>query len=213
MSFRPRVLIADDHRLVAELCQRLLEGEFEVVDVVTNGTDLVSTALEMTPDVILVDLAMPVMNGLEAARRIKAALHEVKVIYLTMNSDPHIAMHAMDEGASGFLLKTCAASELVLAIRSVLKGRSWISPILKDKIEHLRWERANPAPEADRLTSRQREVLQLLAEGQHMQEAALTLGITARTIAFHKYRMMQTLGVTSNADLVRYALRNRVVAA
>lgn len=213
MSFRPRVLIADDHTLVAELCQRLLEPEFDVVGVVNNGCDLVSAALEIKPDVILVDIAMPVMNGLEAATRIKAALREVKVIYLTMNSDPHIAMHAMDEGASGFLLKTCAASELVLAVRSVVKGRTWISPRLKEAVEQLRWERVNPVPEAHRLTSRQREVLQLLAEGHDMKRAGQSLGVTARTIAFHKYQMMHRLGVTRNADLLKYALRNRADAA
>ena len=213
MSSRTRVLVADDHTLVAELCQQLLEPEFDVVGIVTNGRDLVSAALEMKPDVILVDLAMPVMNGLEAATQVKAVLREVKVIYLTMNSDPHIAMHAMDEGASGFLLKTSAASKLVLAVRSVLKGGIWISPTLKESIEQLRWERVNPVPETERITLRQREVLQLLAEGNNMQEAAQSLGITPRTVAFHKYQMMQRLGAKSDADLLKYALRNRMVAA
>jgi DNA-binding NarL/FixJ family response regulator len=213
MSGRPRLIIADDHTFVAELCQRFLEPEFDVVHVVTNGRDLVSTALDMKPDVILVDIAMPVMNGFEAATQIKAVLRKVKVIYLTMNSDPQIAMHAFDKGASGYILKTCAASELLLAIRSVVQGRIWISPVLGDAIKHLRLEHVKPVPEADRLSPRQREVLQLLAEGKDARQVAKRLRMTRRTVWFHKYQMMQTLGAKSNADLVKYALRNRIVGA
>lgn len=166
MSVRPRVIIADDHTFVAELCQRFLEPEFDAVCIVANGRDLVNAALDMKPDVILVDVAMPVMNGLEAAALIKAVLPKVKVVYLTMNSDTQIAMRAFDEGASGFILKTCAASELLVAIRSVEQGRTWISPVLGEVIELLRREGVNPIPEVHRLTPREREVLQLLAEGK-----------------------------------------------
>jgi DNA-binding NarL/FixJ family response regulator len=211
MSVRPRVIIADDHTFVAELCQQFLEPEFDVVDVVTNGRDLVISATDMKPDVILVDIAMPVMNGLEAATRIKAVLPEVKVIYLTMNSDPQIAVHAFDAGASGFILKTCAASDLLLAIRSVVQDRTWISPVLREAIEQLRWELAKSRTRSRRLSPRQREVLQLLAEGKTSRQVAKRLRMTRRTVFFHKYQMMKTLGARNNADLVKYALRNRIV--
>ena len=211
MSVRPRVIIADDHTFVAELCQQFLEPEFDVVDVVTNGRDLVISATDMKPDVILVDIAMPVMNGLEAATRIKAVLPEVKVIYLTMNSAPQIAVHAFDAGASGFILKTCAASDLLLAIRSVVQDRTWISPVLREAIEQLRWELAKSRTRSRRLSPRQREVLQLLAEGKTSRQVAKRLRMTRRTVFFHKYQMMKTLGARNNADLVKYALRNRIV--
>jgi DNA-binding NarL/FixJ family response regulator len=213
MSVRTRVIIADDHTFVAELCQQFLEPEFDVVRIVSNGRDLVSSALDLKPDVILVDIAMPIMNGLEAASQIKTVLRKTKVIYLTMNSDPQIAMHAFDKGASGYILKTCAASELLLAIRSVVQGRTWISPGLGEAITHLRLEHLKPVPEADRLTLRQREVLQLLAQGKDTRQVAQRLRMTRRTVWFHKYQMMQTLGAKNNADLVKYALRNRVVGA
>src|SRR6516165_2609126 len=198
MSVRPRVIIADDHTFVAELCQQFLEPEFDVVDVVTNGRDLVISATDMKPDVILVDIAMPVMNGFEAVTRIKAVLRKVKIIFLTMNSDPQIAKYAFDEGASGYVLKTCAASELLLAIRSVVEGRKWISPVLREAIKHLRLEHVNSKPEANRLTPRQREVLQLLAHGKTSRQIAKRLRLTRRTVWFHKYLMMQTLGAKNN---------------
>lgn len=208
MSVRPRVIIADDHTFVAELCQRFLEPEFDAVCIVANGRDLVNAALDMKPDVILVDVAMPVMNGLEAAVLIKAVLPKVKVVYLTMNSDTQIAMRAFDEGASGFILKTCAASELLVAIRSVEQGRTWISPVLGEVIELLRREGVNPIPEVHRLTPREREVLQLLAEGKRARQIGRKLGMTPRTVFYHKYEVMRTLGAKNNADLVKYALRN-----
>jgi DNA-binding NarL/FixJ family response regulator len=172
---RFRILIADDHNLVAELCNRLLEPEFDVVGIVTNGPDLIRTAMELKPDVILVDIAMPVVNGLEAATQVKSVLRAVKVVHLTMNSDPELALDALNRGASGYLLKTCAASEMVIAIRAVLRGRTYISSTLKERVEQLRWESTKPAPESDRLTERQREVLQLLTEGKNMKHVAGTL--------------------------------------
>ena len=212
-QLRSRVLIADDHVLIAELCMQLLEPEFTVVGVVTNGADLVSSAMESRPDVILVDIAMPVLNGLSAASQIKTLLHDVKVVYLTMNSDPQVAMEAFDRGASGFVLKTCAASELVLAIRTVLMGRTHMSPTLREAVERLRWERVKPQPQEERLTQRQREVLQLLAQGKTMQEIGDSLEVTPRTVAFHKYRMRAALGANNDAELVRYALRNGMLTA
>ena len=213
-SNRSRILIADDHNLVAELCKRLLEPEFQVVGIVSNGRDLVRAAAELKPDVIVVDVAMPVLNGLDAGKQVKEALHTVKLVYLTMNTDPELALEAFDRGASGFLLKTCAASEMVLAVREVLRGKTYVSPTLKERVAYLRWERKKMiVEEADRLTERQREVLQLLAEGKVMKEIAYTLNLATRTVAFHKYRIMDVLGTKSNAELVRYAVRNHLVAA
>ena len=214
LSNRSRILIADDHNLVAELCKRLLEPEFQVVGTVSNGRDLVRAAAELKPDVIVVDVAMPVLNGLDAGKQVKEALHAVKLVYLTMNTDPELALEAFDRGASGFLLKTCAASEMVLAVREVLRGKTYVSPTLKERVAYLRWERKKMiVEEADRLTERQREILQLLAEGKVMKEIAYTLNLATRTVAFHKYRIMDVLGTKSNAELVRYAVRNHLVAA
>jgi DNA-binding NarL/FixJ family response regulator len=213
-SNRSRILIADDHNLVAELCKRLLEPEFQVVGTVSNGRDLVRAAAELKPDVIVVDVAMPVLNGLDAGKQVKEALHTVKLVYLTMNTDPELALEAFDRGASGYLLKTCAASEMVLAVREVLRGKTYVSPTLKERVAYLRWERKKMiVEEADRLTERQREILQLLAEGKVMKEIAYTLNLATRTVAFHKYRIMDVLGTKSNAELVRYAVRNHLVAA
>jgi DNA-binding NarL/FixJ family response regulator len=212
--YRSRVLIADDHNLVAELCKMLLEPEFQVVGTVSNGHDLIHAALKVKPDVIVLDIAMPVLNGLDAGRQVKQELHSVKLVYLTMNTDPELALEAFDRGASGYLLKTCAASEMVLAVRDVLRGKTYLSPSLKQKVECLRWEhRKIVKEEDDRLTPRQREVLQLLAEGKVMKEIGDILHMTTRTVAFHKYRMMEVLDAKSNAELVRYAVRNDIVAA
>ena len=213
-SNRSRILIADDHNLVAELCKRLLEPEFQVVGTVSNGRDLVRAAAELKPDVIVVDVAMPVLNGLDAGKQVKEALHTVKLVYLTMNTDPELALEAFDRGASGYLIKTCAASEMVRAVREVLRGKTYLSPTLKERVADLRCERKKmTVEEADRLTERQREVLQLLAEGKVMKEIAYTLNLATRTVAFHKYRIMDVLGTKSNAELVRYAVKKHLVAA
>jgi len=212
MPSRPRVLIADDHLLIAELCKKHLETEFEVVDIVTNGRALVSTALRQKPHVIVLDIAMPILNGLDAGQQIKAACREIKLVYLTMNPDPELAAEAFRRGASAYLLKTCAASELVVAVRSVLNGRTYMSEGLpKQTINDLarrieKWSN-------HRITEREREVLQLLAEGKQMKEIGEILHIATRTVAFHKYRMMEVLDVKSNADLVRYAVRTHSVTA
>jgi DNA-binding NarL/FixJ family response regulator len=208
-----RILLADDHNLVAELCKRLLEPEFQVVGIVNNGRDLVLAAAQLKPDVIVVDIAMPVLNGLDAGKQVKEALPTVKLVYLTMNTDPELALTAFDLGASGYLLKTCAASEMVLAVREILRGKTYLSPTLKEKVAYLGWRHQKMVKEADRLSHRQREVLQLLAEGKVMKEIGATLNVAARTVAFHKYRIMNVLGAKNNADLVRYAVRNHLVAA
>jgi DNA-binding NarL/FixJ family response regulator len=213
-GIRPRILIADDHTLIAELCKRLLETEFEVVGTVGDGRALVRAAAELKPDVIVVDVAMPVLNGIDAACQVQQELRAVKVIYLTMNPDPRVAAEAFRRGASGYLLKTCASSEMVTAVRAVLQGRSHMSATLsRDDVTYLRRQPKKLVEEEDKLTDRQREVLQLLAEGKVMKEVGAILNMTPRTVAFHKYRIMKGLGVKSNAELVRYAVRNHMVAA
>lgn len=213
-EIRPRILIADDHTLIADLCKRLLETEFEVVGTVGDGRALVRAAGILKPDVIVVDVTMPVLNGIDAACQVKQELRAVKVIYLTMNPDPEIAAEAFRRGASGYLLKTCAASEMVVAVRAVLEGRSYMTAALsRDDITYLRLQSKKLVEEEDKLTERQREVLQLLAEGKVMKEIGAILNMTTRTVAFHKYRIMEALRVKSNAELVRYAVRNHIVAA
>lgn len=213
-GIRPRILIADDHTLIADLCKRLLETEFEVVGTVGDGRALVRAAAILKPDVIMVDVTMPVLNGIDAACQVKQELRAVKVIYLTMNPDPEIAAEAFRRGASGYLLKTCAASEMVVAVRAVLQGRSYMTAALsRDDVAYLRRQSKKLVEEEDKLTERQREVLQLLAEGKVMKEIGAILNMTTRTVAFHKYRIMDTLCVKSNAELVRYAVRNHIVAA
>jgi DNA-binding NarL/FixJ family response regulator len=214
MASRPRILIADDHNLVAELCKRLLETEFDVVGVVGDGRGLLRAAAQLKPDVIVVDVAMPILNGLDAGQQAKEMLPAVKLVYLTMNSDVEVAAEAFERGASGYLLKTCAAAEMVVAVREVLRGKTYISQGLsRDAIDCLRWQNKRLVQEEERLTDRQREVLQLLAEGKVMKEVGGILNMTTRTVAYHKYRMMEVLGAKSSAELVKYAVRNHIVAA
>jgi DNA-binding NarL/FixJ family response regulator len=214
MTNRSRILIADDHTLVAELCKRLLETEFDVIGMVSDGRALVRAAEQLRPDVVVIDIAMPILNGLDAGRQLKEILPNLKLVYLTMNTDAEVAAEAFARGASGYLLKTCAASEMVLAVRQVLRGKSYLSHALSaDKINSLRWERKELVDERERLTPRQREVLQLLAEGKVMKEIAGILHMTTRTVAYHKYRIMEVLGASCNAELVKYAVRNHIVAA
>ncbi|HXZ79070.1 MAG TPA: response regulator transcription factor [Terriglobales bacterium] len=211
---RPRILIADDHNLVAELCKKLLESEYEVVGTVSNGRALVRRAAELQPNLIVIDIAMPVLNGLDAGQQIKEQMPAVKLVFLTMNPDPEVAAEAFRRGGSGYLLKTCAGAELLTAVREVLRGNTYMSRTLpKDTINYLRRQDTRKVEEDARLTERQREVLQLLAEGKVMKEVGDILNMTTRTVAFHKYRIMEVLGAKSNAELVRYAVRNHIIAA
>jgi DNA-binding NarL/FixJ family response regulator len=214
MSSRSRILIADDHKLVADLCKKLLETEFDVVGIVSDGRSMLRTAVDLKPDVIVVDIAMPILNGLDAGQKVKQVLPAVKLVYLTMNPDPEVAAEAFRRGASGYLLKTCAAEEMVIAVRKVLRGMSYISTQLPtDTVNYLRRQSKPLVEEEERLTSRQREVLQLIAEGKVMKEIGGILNMTPRTVAFHKYRMMDALGAKSSAELVRYAVRRNIIAA
>jgi len=214
MLFRSRILIADDHSLVAELCKNLLEPEFDVTGIVSDGRALLRVAAETRPDVIVSDITMPMLNGLEAGRQVKHILPNVKLIYLTMNPDLEVAAAALACGASGYLLKTCASSEVVLAVREALRGKTYLSKELsRHAIDCILWQQKKPASVDKRLTSRQQEVLQLLAEGRVMKEIGSILQMTTRTVAYHKYRIMEVVGARNGADLVKYAVRNHVVGA
>ena len=214
LSHRARILIADDHTLIAELCERLLKSEFDVIGIVGDGRSLVREVGKRSPDLVLVDVAMPILNGLDAGEQVKKGWPAVKLVYLTVHHDPQVAAEAFRRGASGYLLKTCASSELVAAVREVLRGYTYMSRGLpKSEINFLRRQDSDRSEEEERLTKRQREVLQLLAEGKVMKEIGATLNMTTRTVAFHKYRIMQVLGVKSSAELVRYAVRSHIIAA
>jgi DNA-binding NarL/FixJ family response regulator len=211
---RPRIMIADDHAFVADACKKLLEPEYDVVATVGDGRALVRIAATLKPQVIIIDIGMPLLNGLDAGQQIKQILRSVKLVFLTMNTDPVLAAEAFRRGASAFLLKTCAASELSVAIREVLKGMSYLSPaIAKETVDFLLRQDKEFIDEGQRLTERQREVLQLLTEGKSMKEVAYALNVTTNTVAFHKYRIMEILNAKSNAELVQYAIRNHVIAA
>jgi DNA-binding NarL/FixJ family response regulator len=208
---RPRVVLADDHTLVAEACKKLLERDFDVVGIVADGRALLRANAVLKPDVIVSDIAMQSLNGLEAGEQIKLANPDVKIVYLTMIPDPELAAEAFHRGASGYLLKTSAVPELVMAVKEALDGRVYISPqVTKDTLsDFLRTHRRDR--DSKSLTPRQREVLQLLAEGHSVKEAASVLNVTTRTVAFHKYRIMATLGLRTNADLIQYAIRNFII--
>jgi DNA-binding NarL/FixJ family response regulator len=206
---RPRVLLADDHRLVVEACVSLVEPECEVVGIVTDGRALLPKALALRPDVIVLDIGMPLLNGLDAGRQLKHSMPSVKLIFLTMNEDPDLAKQALALGASGFLLKTSAARELPEAIRTAVRGDTYVTSRASQRLTESFIE-GRDRSSAGELTSRQREVLQLLAEGFTMKEAADVLRVTARTVAFHKYRVMQQFRLKSNAELIQFAIDQRL---
>jgi DNA-binding NarL/FixJ family response regulator len=208
---RPRVLLADDHVLLLEAFRRLLEPEFDVVGSVSDGAQLVEAAVRLRPDVVVTDVSMPRMGGLEAARRLRDVLPSARVVFLTVNEDAQLAAEAFRFGASGWVLKSSTATELVQAVRAALRRRRYLTPLVAGgDIDGLP-PPASGAPSSDQLTPREREVLHLLAEGKAMKEVAAVLGITPRTVAYHKYRMMESLGIRSSAELVRFAVRSGLV--
>jgi len=209
---RPRILIADDHKLIAEACKSLLEPEFEIVGVVCDGRALLEAVEELRPDIVILDIAMPELNGLDAGERIRRTHRRTKLIYLTVSTGAEVAAEAFRRGASGYVLKHSTAEELIIAVRRVARGESYVSPLItKDRFDFL--VRSGAAfPEPKKISERQIEVLQLLAEGKSMKEVAHILQLKPGTVAFHKYRMMEALGVTTNAALIQYALRHHMVA-
>ena len=206
---RPRILMADDHAMLLDAFRAVLEPEFDVVGTVTDGRMLLEEFSRLHPDVVLLDIAMPLLNGLDAGRQLKALRKSVKLIYLTMNPDPDLAGEALRLGASGYLLKSSAFQELKQAIHEALRGRSYITPLIAgDAVGSLIGHQTS----RHELTMRQREVLQLLAEGRSMKEVGAILDVTPRTVAFHKYRMMEQLRVKTSAELVQFAVKQGVVA-
>jgi DNA-binding NarL/FixJ family response regulator len=207
----PRAILADDHTLVAEALHGLIAAQFDVVATVADGHALLASALALKPDVIVVDVAMPLLNGLEACRQLKQKMPGVKLVFLTMNEDPELAVEAMKSGASGYVLKKSAASELLQAMQAALRGKSYITPQISRGMEESFIRNPQGRSHTKSLTARQREVVQLLAEGKSMKEAATVLNVAPRTVAFHKYRVMQDLGFKTSADLIQYAIKSRIV--
>jgi DNA-binding NarL/FixJ family response regulator len=210
-SMKPRVLIADDHTLLAEAFAKLLETECEVVGHVGDGVALLEAAPRLRPDVVVLDVAMPLLNGLDAGRRLKQQMPDVRLVFVTMNEDAELAASAFRIGASAYLLKRSAAAELLLAIREVMHRRHYVTPFVTKELVGSLINSLDHASPGRTLTPRQREVLQLLAEGRSMKEAASILNVSARTIAFHKYRMMEQLNIRTTAELVQFAVREHLV--
>jgi DNA-binding NarL/FixJ family response regulator len=209
----PRVMLADDHTILVDAFRKLLESTCEVVAAVADGHALLETARRLKPDVIVLDIAMPLLNGLEAGRQVKEFVPGVKLIFLTMNEDPDLAVEAIRMGASGYLLKKSAASELFKALQAALKGRSYITPQIARGMQKSFIRDPEGKKHDQTLTTRQRQVVQLLAEGKSMKEAADVLNIAARTIAFHKYRIMEDLKLKSTAELIHFAMKNNIVVS
>jgi DNA-binding NarL/FixJ family response regulator len=208
-----RVLLADDHKIVLEGLRSLLEPEFELVGTVEDGRALVATAKKLSPDVVVADISMPLLNGIEAVRQIKEENDKIKVVFLTMHPDVTYATRAFEAGASGYVLKHSAPSELVTAIQEAVKGKTYVTPIIAGELlhsyktgEHLRDEGIG------KLTPRQREVLQLLAEGHSAKEIGDILCISPRTVEFHKYKMMEVLNLKTSAELLQYAIKHGIVS-
>lgn len=209
---RTRVLVADDHRMVAEGLRSLLSDDFDLLGVVEDGRALVEAARKQRPDVVVVDITMPHLNGIDALGLLKKDNPQLKVVVLTMHQEPAYARRALEAGASGFVLKHSAPAELLAAIRAALDGKTYISPAVAGDLLHAMRHGTDEADLAGCLTSRQREILQLLAEGRSAKEIAGVLGISPRTVEFHKYQMMESLHLQSSAELIHYAIKQGIVA-
>ncbi len=206
---RPRIVLADDHQMLVEAFRELLQPRFQVVATFTDGRAVVRAADDLRPDVAVLDIAMPQLNGLDTTELLLERLPAIKVVILTMDNDPDIAAEAARRGAAGFVIKSAAMSELFEAIETVLAGKRYVSPALSARATWFEAPKQKHGLSA--LTSRQREVLQLLAEGSSMKQAASALGVTPRTIAFHKYRIMEGLGIETNAELVQFAIKSGLI--
>jgi DNA-binding NarL/FixJ family response regulator len=204
-------MLADDHTLLVEAFRKLLEPHFQIVATVADGRSLLETAPKVNPDVVVVDIGMPLLNGLEAGLRLKKQMPRVKLVFLTMNKDPDLALEAMHSGASGYLLKTSAAGELIRTIQLALKGKSYVTPSIAREMEKAFINDPRAREQKRALTPRQREVVQLLAEGKSMKEVASILNLTPRTVAFHKYRAMGELHIGTTAELIQFAIRTRIL--
>lgn len=218
MNERPTILLADDHVLVAEGIQKLLEGEFDLIGIVPDGRALLTSIQERAPDVAVVDISLPLLNGLEASRQIRKINPNIKIVILTMHSESTFVTEAFRIGVSGYVLKQSVGSELALAIKEVLKNNTYVSPIvaqgLVDQAVHpTQADNANEVGGfAQELSSRQREVLQLVAEGKSTKEVAAVLNVSIKTVEFHKTRIMKQLGLRTAADLTKYAISNGLIS-
>jgi DNA-binding NarL/FixJ family response regulator len=210
---RIRILLADDHPMICVGFQKILEPQYEVVGCVKDGLALLEAVEELKPDVVLVDIGMPLLNGLDAAREIKRREPRMKLIFLTMNSDADIAAQALKVGARGYLLKTSESSELLRAVHDVVQGLSYVTPQISRAIEENFIRDPNGMHRSKHLTSRQCEVLQMLAEGRSMKEIAYVLRIAHRTVRFHKSQIIEELGITTNSELVQYAMKHGMISS
>jgi len=208
MNRRPRVLLADDHTMLLDAFRRLLEPQCEIVGTAADGRALVDLATNTRPDVIVLDISMPRLNGVDACAQLRRKMPELRLIFLTVNEDPDIAAEAIGLGASGYLLKSSASGELFTAIEQALAGKVYVTPLITKRLPLDAFLRKASKPGAEKLTVRQREVLQLLAEGRLMKEIADLLHVTVRTVVFHKYTIMKHLAVKTSAELVQYALEH-----
>ena len=211
-SKRARVLLADDHRIVAEGLKSLLSPEFELVGVVEDGRALVEAAERLRPDVIVADITMPHLNGIDALAQLKERNEQVRVVVLTMHQEVAYVRRALDAGALGYVLKHSAPTELIAAVRAALDGKTYVTPALAGELlEDMKRGPETASDPVASLTPRQRQILQLLAEGQSAKEIGETLGISPRTVEFHKYQMMETLGLYANAELIHFAIKHGIV--
>ena len=208
---RPRVVLADDHPLMMDALKNLLEPDFEVVGTFTDGHALVEGAPKLNPNAIVLDIGMPTMNGLSAGERLKKLMPSVKLIYLTQNIDQDMAREAFQLGASAYVIKSSAASDIVRAVQEALRGGSYVTPILTKGIVGSFIKNFKQEKRTNRLTLRQKEVLQLLAEGHSMKGVAFVLNVSPRTVAYHKYTMMEHLSIRSSAELIEYAIKRSLV--
>jgi len=210
---RARVLLADDHTIVTEGLKSILEPEFELVGTVQDGRAMLVAAEKLRPDVIVADITMPSLNGLDAVRLLKKKTARTKVVFLTMHRDADLATEAFRAGASGYLLKQSAGEELITAIHTVLQGRVYVTPVLQQEVlESFMGAGADPSRGSEKLTARQREVLQLVAEGHTMKEIASALNVSNRTVESHKYDLMERLGLETTAQLIQYAIKRGIVS-
>jgi DNA-binding NarL/FixJ family response regulator len=209
-TVRPRVLIADDHSIVAAGLRLVLEKSCDVIGIIPDGRQLLIEAPKLKPDVIVLDIGMPFLNGLDAAERLKPLLPGVKFVFLTMMNDPNLAAAALNLGAVGYVLKESVVSELLKAVSEVLHGKSYVTPRLQAENWAVREARAQQLSKD--LTPRQKDVLQLLAEGRRTKEIADILNVSERTVMFHKYHIMQSFNLKSNADLVLLAIKHHLIS-
>jgi DNA-binding NarL/FixJ family response regulator len=209
---RPRVLLADDHLMLLDALKGLLEPTYSVVGLVIDGRELLKAAEQLSPDIVVLDIAMPKLNGLDAGRQLKQSMPGVKLIFMTMNEDPYLVGEAFRAGASAFLLKQAAGLELNEAIQEVLKGGSYVTPSSAKGLDKISLREPKNREHAPEPTARQREVIQLLAEGRTMKEVARLLYITPRTVAAHKYTVMELLQLKTSAELVQYAIKHSIIS-